>query len=55
MEAIVVEITSPEAPENEGHKQDISIGRARKNAIAILIVLTNLVPVGQSISLSILH
>ena len=55
VKAIIVEISSSEAPKNEEYSQDISIGRARKNGIAILIVLTNLVPVSPSILVSILR
>lgn len=36
-------------PEYKEQEQDVSIGQARKRAVAILIVLTNLVPVCQPV------
>ena len=55
VEATVVELPRAETPENGEHRQDISVGRARRNGIAILIVLTNFVPVSPSIPLSVLR
>ena len=40
-----VEVRGSLAPDYIEHKQDVSIGQARRRAIAILIVFTNLVPV----------
>ncbi|CAF9935386.1 hypothetical protein IMSHALPRED_010210 [Imshaugia aleurites] len=39
-----VEVRGSLAPDYIEHKQDVSIGQARRRAIAILIVFTNLVP-----------
>ncbi|KAL9066573.1 MAG: hypothetical protein Q9161_007474 [Pseudevernia consocians] len=40
----IVETTRPPSPEYKEQEQDVSIGQARKHAVAVLIVLTNLVP-----------
>ena len=49
------EAFSSSPPNEEGYELDAHIGKARKRAIAVLIVLTNLVPVRLSILLPSLH
>ena len=49
---VAVEVSESLTPKHKEHGQEISIGKARKRAIAVLIVFSNLVPVRLSVRLS---